>query len=286
MKARFEKVIVGENRLFVAFESWNTRFHVPYHFHPELELTGILDGYGRRIVGDAIEPFAPGDLVLIGANVPHQYSSTGSLPDRRKQAGCVCLQFLPEVFGPAFLESQDGQPVKRLLDRAIRGFSFSGPVAKEVTARIRELVSRSGPGRFGMLIEVLEALARCKSTRELTSHGFPTTLDRREASRVSSACEFIQQRFEQDITQADAAAHVSLSPSAFSRMFRAATGLTFTTFLISVRVSEACRRLMETDDTIAAIAFRCGFNNLSNFNRRFLAIKGVPPKAYRRASAT
>jgi AraC-like DNA-binding protein len=283
MKAKFERVIAGEGRLFAAFESWGSRFHAPHHFHPELELTGILGGDGRRIIGDSIEAFAAGDLVLIGANVPHQYSSTGSSLDAGARAGSVVIQFLPEVFGTAFLESRDGAPVRRLMGRAGRGLAFTGSVVREVAGRMRALVAGSGPRRFVLLIEILELLARSRRARELASRGFSPVRDCGEASRVSRACDFIQKRFGQDIAQTDAAAQVALSPSAFSRMFRSATGLTFTAFLTGVRVSEACRRLLETDETVAEIAFLCGFNNLSNFNRRFLAAKGLTPREYRRA---
>ena len=101
---------------------------------------------------------------------------------------------------------------------------------------------------------------------------------------MSRACDFIQRRFNEPIRQADVAAHVALSPSAFSRMFRSAAGLTFAKFLGAVRLSEACRLLVETDATVAQICHQCGFSNLSNFNRRFLAAKKFTPRAFRRAS--
>lgn len=284
MKPEFEKVVAVEGRLFAAFERWGPRFKVPYHFHPELELTGIIDGHGSRIIGDHIEPFAPGDLVLIGADVPHLYASTGLSPAGEKRAGSVCLQFSPEVFGTLFLESHDGKQVKRLLSRAARGLTFSGRVAKEATTRMRALAEGSGPNRYSRLIDILELLSSCEKARALATPRFSPVSGLREASRVSRACSFIQQRFGKDITQAEAAAYVALSPSAFSRMFQARTGLTFTAFLIGVRISEACRGLLETDETIARIAFRCGFNNLSNFNRRFLEAKGLTPREYRQSS--
>ena len=284
MKAKFERVLAGDGRLFAVMENWDRRFHAPYHFHPEVELTGIISGYGHRIIGDAIEPFAAGDLVLIGANVPHQYSSAVYPREEGTRAASVVIQFLPGILGPAFLESRDGALLRQLLDRARLGLFFSGPFVEDVISRMRALVLKHGPGRFAMLIELLESLVHSKNTRTLASHGFSPVADERKSSRVSRACEYIQQRYEEDITQAGAAAHVAMSPSAFSRMFRAATGLTFTAFLTGVRISEACRRLLETDDTVSQIAFRCGFNNLSNFNRRFLAARGLTPREYRNAS--
>jgi len=284
MKARFEKVVAGEGRLFCAYESWTGSFDAPYHFHPEIELTAILGGNGRRIVGDHIETFASGDLVLIGANVPHQYAGPQSRSHTR-WAGFVLIQFLPEALGLNFLNSKEGAPLRKLLERARRGMAFPAPVARRAIKKMQALVQTEGPARFIALLDLLHLLAASKEGHGLASHGHAPTLDAGNASRISRACEFIQKRFDRPIHQSDVAAHVALSPSAFSRMFRRATGLTFTKLLSGVRLSEACRLLVETDDTVVQICHRCGFANLSNFNRRFLAAKQVTPREFRRASA-
>jgi len=284
MRARFEKVVPGERRLFRADEYWTRAFDAPYHFHPEIELTAILGGNGRRIVGDHIETFTTGDLVLIGANLPHQYAGADAR-SRGRWAGCVLIQFLPEALGFDFLNSSEGAPLLALLERAECGLTFPAAVAGVAITKMQALVKIEGPARFIALLELLHLLATSEDGRSLSSQGHAPSLDTPNASRISRACEFIQQRFDQPIYQADAAAHVALSPSAFSRMFRRATRLTFTKFLGGVRLSEACRLLIETDDTIAQICHRCGFANLSNFNRRFLAAKKVTPREFRRASA-
>ena len=284
MKARFEKVDAGVARLFMAQESWMRSFNSSYHFHPEIELTAILAGGGRRIVGDDIATFTTGDLVLIGPNVPHQYVGldSGSHPG---QVGCVVLQFLPEALGVNLLNSTEGLPLRVLLEKARRGLTFPPLLARQVITQMRTLVQTDGPARFIALLELLHLLASSKTAQRLASCGHAPLLDERNASRLSFACQFIQHRFHEPISQADVAASISLSPSAFSRMFRRATGLTFTRFLSGVRLSEACRLLVETDDTIAQICYRCGFSNLSNFNRRFLDGKNVTPRDFRRAAS-
>lgn len=275
----------GEDRLFGANEYWSRDFGVRYHFHPEVELTAILGGVGRRIVGDDIGAFGCGDLVLIGADVPHQYAGTG-MRGRARGAGCLVVQFLPEALGTSFLHSSEGAPLRALLEKARRGLTFPAAVARAAIPKMRALARCAGPARFIALLEVLHLLAGAKGARALASPGHAPLLDARNASRVSRACAFIQRRFAEPVSQADAAACVALSPSAFSRMFRRATGLTFTRFLGGVRLSEACRLLVETDDTVAQICHRCGFENLSNFNRRFLAAKKVTPREFRRAAAS
>ena len=284
MKARFEKIDAGENRLFGAHEYWSLDFGAFYHFHPEVELTAILSGAGRRIVGDHIGAFSAGDLVLMGADIPHQYAGSGAR-GRARGAGCVVVQFLPEALGERFLGSADGAPLRVLLEKSRRGIVFPAAVARAAIPKLRALARMEGPARFIALLEVLQALAAGKGARPLASRGHAPFLDARNASRVSRVCTLLQRRFTESLGQADAAAFVGLSPSAFSRMFRRATGLTFTRFLTGVRLSEACRLLVETDETIAAICHRCGFENLSNFNRRFLAENQMTPREFRRAAS-
>lgn len=284
MRAKFEKVVAGEDRLFRASEFWTRAYDGSYHFHPEIELTAILAGNGRRIVGDHIETFIPGDLVLIGPNLPHQYAGVGTRANPGR-VGCLVIQFLPEALGCSFLNSREGALLRALLDKARRGVAFRGQTARDAITKMRAIVTAEGSARFIALVEVLDALAASGNSRPLASHGYAPLLEGRHASRISRACEFIQRRFEEPIRQTDAAAHVAISPPAFSRMFRRATGLTFTAFLTGIRLSEASRRLLETDDTVAQICYRCGFSNLSNFNRRFLVARGMTPREFRRASA-
>jgi AraC-like DNA-binding protein len=83
------------------------------------------------------------------------------------------------------------------------------------------------------------------------------------------------------VSQAEAARLVRLSPAAFSRFFRRSVGKTFQAYLTDLRLSEACRQLLESDRTISEIAFAAGFGNLSNFNRSFRIARGMPPGRFR-----
>jgi AraC-like DNA-binding protein len=76
-----------------------------------------------------------------------------------------------------------------------------------------------------------------------------------------------------------------MTESRFSRFFRRATGNTFTDFVNHVRINRACQFLMESDRQITNIAYDVGFNNIANFNRRFLDIKGMTPREFRRQVA-
>jgi transcriptional regulator GlxA family with amidase domain len=72
------------------------------------------------------------------------------------------------------------------------------------------------------------------------------------------------------------------TPSSFSRAFKRHTGLTFVRYVNRLRIDNSCDLLMTTDDSVADICFQVGFNNLSNFNRHFIAQKRISPSAFRR----
>ena len=75
-----------------------------------------------------------------------------------------------------------------------------------------------------------------------------------------------------------------LTPKSFCRFFRANTGKTFMEYFNALRIEETCRLLLETNNSVTDIAFRVGFNNLSNFNRRFRKLKGMSPREFRAKS--
>ena len=68
---------------------------------------------------------------------------------------------------------------------------------------------------------------------------------------------------------------------AFSRFFKARTGKTFVDTLNEIRLGHASRMLIDTTQSIGEVAYRCGFNNMSNFNRIFKKKKDCTPKEFR-----
>ena len=86
----------------------------------------------------------------------------------------------------------------------------------------------------------------------------------------------------QPLVAAQVAASLGMSESRFSRFFKRATGNTFTDFVNRVRIHRACQLLMDSGQPVGQICYDVGFNNLANFNRRFLEIKGLTPTEFRR----
>jgi AraC-like DNA-binding protein len=256
-------------------------FNPLYHFHPELELALVFKDRGRRFVGDDIAPFSEGDLVLIGPNLPHLYRSDPHQPPGKRDVGLILL-FRSDILGNDFL-NHPAAALTPLLKKSVRGISFHGPVRDRVAAKMRGLREVKGLSRAAGLLYILDELAHAKDYQLLASPGFAPLLNQEHAQRLNRVIHYVLDNSAREITQAEAARMASLSPAAFSRFFRKSTWTTFETFVNEIRIGNACRMLIEEEESVTEICGACGFTNISNFNRRFRELKKMSPREFRKA---
>jgi len=280
VKPRYEQLDQGglALRCHQRLSRW---FAFGWHFHPELELTYIVRGAGQRFIGDSIAPYRDGDLTLIGANLPHTWASVP--PQGRRMHEALFAQFRDTFLGAEFLTRPEAAGIARLFKRAAQGLYVFGRTRTEVGQRMRPLYESGGLERIYRLLEILDLLSRSKELKPLASKGYAPLLLTSEARRIDEVCRFINENHARELGQPAAAAVAHLSASAFSRYFRRHMGKSFKAYLNEVRVGNACRILSESERKVAEIAFAVGFGNLSNFNRRFVEIKGLSPREYRRS---
>jgi len=283
MKAQREQIVTPTDQSFRAFAMSAQRFDHPFHFHPEIELTLITAGAGTRLVGDAVASFQPGDLCLIGENLPHLYHTPEDAAGGQKSRAIV-VQFRREACGGVFTAAEMA-PIASLIKRANQGLRFHDDDARRTEPKLERLRRLSGPARVASLIELLALLAEAYA-ETLASPGYSPTLNDFHGDRISKACRYILDHYDQDLSHADVAAHVGLTPSAFSRFFQRATNQTYQQFIGELRLGRASRLLVETDLSITEICYAAGFGNLSNFNRRFKAARGLTPREFRTRTAT
>jgi len=271
-KSRFEETsIVAFVRMAPLFE-WN------WHYHPEIELTWIRHGRGTRLVGDHSAPYAPGDLVLLGANLPHTWFSEGDSPQRNE---AIVIQFRARAFPEPLLELPEFVRVRSLLQQASRGIRFSAATAHRLGRSLERLPSTPGLDQWLGLSSILAGLASAGGT-PLASPRYRHGRVYKLSSRLETVTRQIEQRCREEMTLPEAARLAGLTPSAFSRFFRKMTCQTFVDYRNSCRIRIACELLADSDLTITEIAHECGFNNLASFNRRFRREKQMVPRDYRR----
>ncbi|MDF3057288.1 MAG: AraC family transcriptional regulator [Rariglobus sp.] len=253
-------------------------FTLPWHRHPEVELTWIMEGEGLRHVGDNVEPFCAGDFCLIGANLPHCWLSTRP-PKSGMRARSLVVQFDPARFGAPFWALPECTRIARLLERAAQGLCFSKSLGERLAAT---WASATTPIlRMTALLALLGELSETPEERLLSLAAWTQT-DRAESDpKLRRVLAYLGENMGETISQAAVARLVHMSPAAFSRFFRRAMGKTFQSYLTGLRLGVACRQLLETDRRVSEIAYAVGFGNLSNFNRAFRQSRGVSPREFR-----
>ncbi|MEY8875300.1 MAG: helix-turn-helix domain-containing protein [Leptothrix sp. (in: b-proteobacteria)] len=251
-----------------------------WHYHDEYELHLITATSGKVFVGDWIGQFQPGHLVLTGPRLPHNWVSMdvpeGGVPERDR-----VIQFSHEPLVRAADTIPELAEVLPLLERAKHGIEFFG-MAERAPAHWQRIKGSRGLRRFTAFCEFLCDLSASTDYRLLSNVQLQSDDDDHTLDQIDAVVMRLTDHLEQPISAADIAAELGMSESRFSRFFRRATGNTFTDFVNRVRINRACQLLMESDRLITHICYEVGFNNVANFNRRFLEIKGLTPSEFRK----
>jgi AraC-like DNA-binding protein len=252
-------------------------YKATWHFHPEYQLTLVLKSSGYRLVGDRIMALRPGDLVLVGSNLPHVWRQDESGDRSPSAMHAIVVRFLDTFLGRNFLEIPEMEPVLQLLKRAKRGLQVTGRTREIVAAKLERLPGSQGLQRVADMVSILDTLARSPHLKPIASPGFAPCLVTADQGRVERVISFIYEHLTEQIDRAAVAAQAHLSVGAFSRFFKLRTGKMLPEYVNELRVGRACQRLAEEQLKVTEIALQCGFNNLANFNRCFHRITGMAP---------
>ena len=253
---------------------------VRWHFHPEYELHLVTATGGNRYVGDHIGAFGMGDLVLVGPNLPHNWIS--DVPDgERVDERCLVLQFTDGFIAGCMATFPELRFLQRLLSESRRGVLFDGTTSGRVAPLMRALLEASNARRIALFVEILDVIGHAEGRMPLASVGFRHDATNYLATTMNLALQHIGRNFTRDLSETELAGLSRQSLSTFSRSFRRHTGTTFVHYVNSLRIELACQHLGQDDLTITDICYEIGFRNVSNFNRQFLALKGMPPSRFR-----
>lgn len=280
-KAQLEKIPNADRESFTVREFNLERFLLGWHYHPEIELTYILESSGRRWVGDNANNYGPGDLVLIGSNVPHYWMNETGRPGERARS--VVVQFRPDCFGGKFFELVELHAINDLLQRSARGLQFHGTTCTQVAERMMALRAKSGLPRFMELLAILDELAAADDRTPLSSPGFIPRPDDGSVERISRIYDYISSHSASAFKHAELAEMLGMSPSGLSHYFKRTVGTTLSAFVAEVRVGQACRHLILSENPVSEIAFKAGFENLSSFNAWFRRLRGTSPREFRQS---
>jgi len=262
---------------FLAFAINQNRFDFFWHYHPEYELTLIVKGKGRRLIGDNHEYFESGDLVLIGPGLPHTWVSDSSMKGKSE---AVVIQFSVD-FIERFAGLDELSAINKLLLYAKQGIAFKGKYSAAVKELIKRLPEKRGVEKITGLMHILNELSKLRSV-PLASSFYQPLRGLENEKRINKVCQYIQKHAAEPLSIQKASVLINLSPSAFCKFFKRMTGKTFSDYVNDIRIANVCSQLLASDRQIAEIAYGNGFETLTYFNRIFLKKTNMRPSSYRK----
>jgi len=264
---------------FTIFSRTKREFDFPLHYHDEFELNFIQNAAGaKRVVGDHVEEIGSLELVLVGPNLQHAWLTNNCQGKLIKE---ITIQFHRDLFDEKFLQRNQMSFIRTLLQRSSRGVSFSRTTIKSIMPRLIQLPQKHGFDSVLELMSVLYDLSTSKNLRTLSDVSFNVETSCYNSRRIEKIMTFLNSNFSENITLADAAKIAGMAEVSLSRFFKFRTGKTFIDTLNEVRLGHASRMLIDTTNSINEVAYKCGFNNMSNFNRIFKKKKDSTPKEFR-----
>jgi len=258
-------------------------FTFPWHFHPEYELVYVIKSFGKRFVGDHIEDFSNGDLVLLGSNLPHFWKNDDVFfrNDPAYKVNAIVIHFPADFFKQQIENYPEFLKIKELLQRSARGIRFHEPIAKSVGKKLEKLLKSKGLECTLDFVKILDKLARTKDYKILSSGNYNAELQNLSSSRIDKVLHIINSNYRENLKLETVANHAGMNKTAFCRFFKEKTGKSFSEFLIEMRIGYACKLLIEDQLSVSQICFESGFNNLSNFNRQFKKQTSFTPVHYK-----
>lgn len=284
MKPQLLKISSNQVNSFNARKDSTPDINNRWHYHLVLELIYFKKGNGTQYVGDDSRRFHKGDVALIGANLPHYWQFDNRFFNTRKSKSVeVYVVHFDEFFwGKEFINLPENKEIKKLIQKSTRGCQFLGETREKLTLLIPEIISSTGTNRIIKLLEVLQIMANSTEVDFLASSNYNPQFNDSEKNRIIDVYNYTLTHYTQKISLDEIATIANLNPSSFCKFFKSTSGKTYTQFVNEMRVSEACRKLIENQMSVKEICFACGFNNFTSFHEVFKSIIGKSPLQYQK----
>lgn len=284
MKLMFEKVLPSENSSWRYWIYHIEELEFNWHYHHEYEIALTLGSDGQRFVGDSIEHYNELDLAFLGPHLPHTWHSSTSI---KGQPQVVYIAQIPVGWLESLIYGMpDLEAMKNLLERSRRGISFSPETVKQVADIFIAMEKENSSKRFISLMQVLQLMVDDQNAQILSSSGYNISITSDPSTdKLDKIIRYIHQHYTDNLLAENVAQIVHMSTNHFHRFIKQRTEQTFTEIVNQLRISKACSLLINSQMPITTISDTCGFNNISNFNRRFLQFKAMTPSKFRKIYA-
>ena len=284
MKPHFHKVPITLQSSFSIRHDIKPDFGNIWHYHPELELHYNIKGEGVKFIGDHISNFVADEMVLLGENLPHTWRCKEEYFQNNQALNveAMVIHFLPECLGKHLLTLPEAYLLPKLFEKAKSGMIIHGQTKVVLAKLMEKSLHANNLERIIILLTILKTLAETDEYNLITSKNTFYQSNESETLRINKIYNYTLANYKKDITLEEVASLSNLSITSFCRYFKLMTKKTYYDFLIEIRVSHACRFLIENKLPTEMICYNCGFNNVSNFYRHFKKVTGLTPLDYKR----
>lgn len=283
MKIRYEHRESSFDQSFTIHEARLPVFDCTYHLHEEVELIYLMGSHGTRLIDGWMERYRPGEILLIGSKVPHAFFNRIADSRGPEWTRYICIQFKPDFLGQDLSTRPEFQSIATWFANFRGSSQAKGKLNAQLRSLIPEMLEANRFERFLGLLRILNRITeRADDMRPTYGESYEVSLQQYEMERLDRVIAFVRKHHSDPISLERIAGEARMAPTSFSRFFHQKMGRTFKEFLLETRIFEACSRLLTSDQPVIEIAFACGFQNLSNFNRQFRRLKEMSPSEFRR----
>jgi AraC-like DNA-binding protein len=284
MKPLFHKVPTSLQNSFGIRHTIEPNFGKIWHYHPELELHYVVRGEGVRFIGDNISNFSDGEVILLGENLPHTWRCNEEYYQHNPKLDveAIVIQFLPDCFGKDFIHLPESFLLPKLFEKAKKGMIIEGRTKKSIIELMKKASEANKLEKLILLLSILNLLAETEEFTPITSAYAFYQSNETDTIRLNKVCSYTLSNYKKEITLEEISSISNLSVTSFCRYFKLMTKKTYYDFLIEIRISHACRLLVEDKLPTEVVCFECGFNNVSNFYRHFKKVTAMTPLDYKK----
>ena len=277
----------SEHSTFIIKEVIQPNFSTEFHFHQECQLVYIVESEGKRIIGDSIQHFDSDELIFMGSNLPHVWHNDLQYFKANESfvAHSIGLYVEPDGLDKHLSILGDIKKLQSLLKLAERGMLFYGDTKTRIIETLLLALKQKGLPRIIHILHILDLMCESNEYELLTSAGYVNNYQSRDNQRIDRVFKYVLDNFKEEISLTTISDIAGMNVQAFCRYFKARTQKPFTQFVNEIRIGHACKLLLDPQETVIQIAFDCGFNTISNFNRFFKEIKGMTPREFRKQMA-
>jgi AraC-like DNA-binding protein len=284
MHVVFEKFETNPGHSFFVNDLIVNHFLSPIHYHPQIEITYIIQGTGMCFAGESVQPYQPGEIVILGDNIPHAFISSRDHYNTEKPiiSRAINILFSKEMFGDTFLSMPENQFINSVFSDAKRCIRFSRKKSSELTSLIIKLSTTKGFERLDLLLQILYYMDSSEDKEFLNVPYLSYDINKEDMKRINKIYEYVFANYHNYISLKTIAEISNLSPQSFCRYFKNRTNKTFSKFLAEIRIGQASKLLKEDNKTVTDICYEVGFNHFSSFNKQFKNIMGTTALKYKK----